>query len=144
MNLNLAPLPSILLCSSTYIHCSSLVGVYFAQVYSSVNPCKYKDNTYFNISLLLGDTPIQTEVASINDSTSCANSACLVQFPSLPLLGASEDIQVSIVVGNRFGETRASTFGSNTFCKWLVSRTCMYVCMLLHDSMHEYVYLGST
>ena len=86
------------------------------QVYSSRSPCQYKEETYLSATLHVGDA-----VATNVTDTNCTDMTCSIQFLEVPEHSAeTDDIHVSLVVGNRFGESAPVNFDT-ALCK-----CCMY------------------
>ncbi len=80
-------------------------------MYSSNNSCSYKNNTYFNISLIIGGSPS----ARMLTYTSCSGETCLLGV-DVPEDSGSDDFQVLLAVGNTFGESDATVFESKLLC----------------------------
>ena len=85
------------------------------QVYSSRSPCQYKEETYLSATLHVGDA-----VAINVTDTNCPDMTCSIQFLEVPEYSAeTDDIHVSLVVENRFGESAPVNFNT-TLCKCYV------------------------
>ena len=102
-------------------------SVFIVQVYTRFIPCQYIEDTSLNVSIT---NSTLSSVTIINNST--CDSTCVIPFQDIP---GDQDIQVSLFVRNKFGDSEPITY-TVELCEYILHIIThimliytLYVCM---------------